>query len=96
MIEPTWTFNNFWKTERISSKFHPIIENHFPVKSPQFSRAPYSHAVWWAISDTIKWTPLVWSIDLLSLYVTYIYANILKSVDVFSPADQNQIPVQIV
>ena len=57
MTEPTWTFNNFWKSKRIRSKFHPIIENYSPEKSPQFPRAPYSHAVWRAISDTIKWTP---------------------------------------
>ena len=59
MTDPTWTFNNFCKTERIRPKFHPIIENHSHVKSSQFPRAPYSHAVWRAISDTIKWTPLV-------------------------------------
>ena len=59
MTEPTLTFNNFRKTERIRPKFHPIIENNSPVKSLQFPRAPYSHVVWWAISDTIKWTPLV-------------------------------------
>ena len=53
MTEPTWTFNNFWKTERIRPKFHPIKENHAPMKSLQFPRAPYSYAVWWAISDTI-------------------------------------------
>ena len=28
MTEPTWTFNEFCKTERIRPKFHPIIENH--------------------------------------------------------------------
>ena len=58
MTELTWTFNNFWKTARIGPKFHPYRKS-IPVKTPQFPRAPYSHAVWWAISETIKWTPLV-------------------------------------
>ena len=62
-VECIWlnqlAFNNFWKTERTRPKFYPILENYSLVKSPQFPRAPYSHMVWWAISDTIKWTPLV-------------------------------------
>ena len=47
-------------TERIRPKFLPVIENLSPVKSPQLPRAPYGHAVWWTISDTVKWTPLVY------------------------------------